>query len=60
MSTYGPVRHRSGPPSVGATDGSRTATLTRPGPSRHRRTTETNAAFKTTELIAYVVASARC
>src|SRR5215207_5429345 len=48
MSTYDPVRTRPG-----ATDGGRTAPV-----ARHRRTTETKAAFKTTELIAYVVASA--
>lgn len=30
----------------------------RPAPARERRTTETKAAFKTTELVAYVVASA--
>jgi len=51
MSTHDPVRTRPG-----GTDG--TTTVGRPGPSRHRRTTETKAAFKTTELVAYVVASA--
>jgi hypothetical protein len=53
MSTHDPARSRPG-----ATEGGRTATVARPGPSRNRRTTETKAAFKTTELIAYVVASA--
>ena len=53
MSTHDPVSTRPGP-----ADGARTATAARPGPSRERRTTETKAAFKTTELIAYIVASA--
>jgi hypothetical protein len=53
MSTHDPVRTRPGP-----TDEARTATVARRGPSRERRSTETKAAFKTTELIAYVVASA--
>jgi hypothetical protein len=51
MSTHDPVRTRPG-----GTDGA--PTIGRPGPSRHRRSTETKAAFKTTELIAYIVASA--
>ena len=45
MATQDPVRR------PGATDGVRTV---RPGPAR--RSTETKAAFKTTELIAYVAA----
>jgi hypothetical protein len=53
MSTHDPVT--TGP---GATGGGRTGAVARPGPSRHRRTTETKAAFKTTELVAYIVASA--
>jgi hypothetical protein len=53
MSTHDPVRTRPG-----ATDGGRTASVARPGPARHRRTTETKAAFKTTEFVAYLVASA--
>ena len=53
MSTHDPARTRPGP-----TDGARTATAVRSGPSRERRTTETKAAFKTTELVAYIVASA--
>ena len=47
MSIQDPVRTRPGAP-----DGARTATVARPGPARERRTTETKAAFKTTELIA--------
>ena len=53
MSTQDPVATRPG-----MTDGGRTTPVARPGHSRQRRTTETKAAFKTTELIAYVVASA--
>jgi hypothetical protein len=54
MSTHDdPVR--SGPGTRGA-DGLSTAAW-RPGPTRHRRSTETKSALKTTELIAYVVAS---
>ena len=48
MSTQDPVRTRPG-----TTDGA--TSVARPGPLRERRTTETKAAFKTTELIAYVV-----
>jgi hypothetical protein len=47
MSIQDPAHTRTG-------DGGRAATLGRPGPSRQRQTTETKAAFKTTELIAYV------
>jgi hypothetical protein len=47
MSTQDPVRNRPG-----AVDGGRTAALA--GSSRHRRTTETKAAFKTTEFLAYL------
>jgi len=53
MSTHDRVRTQAG-----ATDGGRMATVARPGSSRQRRSTETKAALKTTELIAYVVASA--
>jgi hypothetical protein len=54
MSTHDdPVR--TGPGARGA-DGTSTAAH-RPGPTRHRRSTETKAAVKTTELIAYIVAS---
>ena len=53
MSTQDSVRTRPG-----ATDGGRMPSAVRPGPTRHRESTETKAAFKTTELIAYVVASA--
>jgi hypothetical protein len=52
MSTNDPVRTRPG-----ATDGGASATSHRTTPTRHRRTTETKAAVKTTELIAYIVAS---
>ena len=52
MSTHGPVRTQPG-----ATDGGRIAGVARPGLSRQRRLTETKAAFKTTEMIAYVAAS---
>src|SRR4051794_29951987 len=47
MSTQGATRDR-----VGNTDGN--ANHVGVGPSRHRRSTETKAAFKTTELIAYI------
>jgi hypothetical protein len=53
MSTQDTMRTR---PS--ATDGGRAATAARPGLSRERRSTETKAAFKTTEMFAYVIASA--
>jgi hypothetical protein len=49
MSTQDPVLGRPG-----ATDGGRTATMAGSRPSHRRQTTETKAAFKTTELIAYV------
>ena len=39
-----------------ATPGHRNDGVRQPAPTRHRRTTETKAAFKTTELIAYVAA----
>jgi hypothetical protein len=50
MSTQDSVRDR---PGTGAA-----AARTVAGPTRHRRATETKAAIKTTELIAYIVASA--
>jgi hypothetical protein len=46
MSTQDPVRTRAG-----ATDGGRTSALAH---TSHRRTTETKAAFKTTEFMAYL------
>ena len=49
MSTQDSVR--TGP---GARDRGATATVSRPGPAAHRRTTETKAAFKTTEFMAYI------
>lgn len=53
MSTHDPV---SGGPGVRAGDGNSIAAPRR-GPTRHRRSTETKSAIKTTELIAYIVAS---
>jgi hypothetical protein len=53
MSTHDPVRTG---PGVRAGDGNSTAGH-RLRPTRHRRSTETKSAIKTTELIAYVVAS---
>ena len=54
MSTHDdPVRTG---PGVRAGDGNSTAAH-RPGLTRHRRSTETKSAVKTTELIAYIVAS---
>jgi hypothetical protein len=49
MSTQDPVRSRTGP-----LDGERRAGVTGARPSARRQTTETKAAFKTTELMAYV------
>jgi hypothetical protein len=49
MSTQDPVRTRPG-----VTDGGRAAPLGGTSAPRQRRTTETKAAFKTTELMAYV------
>ena len=49
MSTQGSIR--TGPVARG---GDGTATVGRPGPTRHRKTTETKAAFKTTEFMAYI------
>jgi hypothetical protein len=49
MSTQDSVRTRPG-----ARDGDRTAPITHAGPSRQRRSTETKAAFKTTEFMAYI------
>jgi len=49
MSTHDSVRDRAG---TGATAPRGVA-----APSRHRRSTETKSAIKTTELIAYIVAS---
>jgi hypothetical protein len=52
MATNDPVRTRSG-----VDDGAgRTAVVGRNGPLRQRRSTETKAAFKTTELMAYAAA----
>src|SRR5688572_10619020 len=48
MSTHDTVRDRTGAAAPRASV----------GPRRHRRSTETKAAFKTTELIAYVAAVA--
>jgi hypothetical protein len=53
MSTHDPVRTG---PGVHAGDGDSTAAHL-PRATRHRRTTETKSAVKTTELIAYIVAS---
>jgi hypothetical protein len=50
MATHNPVRSDGGV----ADGGARTATARRPGPTRQRRSTETKAAFKTTEFIAYL------
>jgi hypothetical protein len=52
MSTHDSVRAGAGV----SESGSRSAAVGRSGPTRHRRTTETKAAFKTTELMAYVAA----
>ena len=49
MSTHDPVLDRPG-----ARDGGAGAPRLTAGPTRHRRSTETKAAFKTTELIAYI------
>ena len=49
MSTHDPVRDRPG-----TRDGSTGAARLNAGPTRHRRSTETKAAFKTTEFMAYL------
>ena len=49
MSTHDPVRDRPG-----IRDGGAGAPRISAGPTRHRRSTETKAAFKTTEFIAYL------
>jgi hypothetical protein len=56
LSTHDPDRGGT----TTATPGSDRVAARRPvtGPTRHRRTTETKAAFKTTELMAYVAAVA--
>jgi hypothetical protein len=58
MSTQDPGRGRGA--TTTATPGRDSAAVHRPvsGPARQRRTTETKAAFKTTELMAYVAAVA--
>jgi len=50
MSTHDPVRTGQ---NVG-NGGDGNAMLRRPGPTQHRKTTETKAAFKTTEFMAYL------